>query len=137
MDTRSTGEVIASLIVNAQAMVAKEVELARLELRRIVARKVAAVVMLLLGALALTAVVMKNMAKSNKLWTAQGQQLSMLQIEALRRLAKTEQLLAECQSGSTAAISRAMTLRAEAVSIEREGPRCKNNASTHLLIVIS
>jgi len=58
MDTRSTGEVIASLIVNAQAMVAKEVELARLELRRIVARKVAAVVMLLLGALALAAVVL-------------------------------------------------------------------------------
>ena len=58
MDTRSTGEVIASLIVNAQAMVEKEVELARLELRRIVARKVAAVVILLLGALALAAVVL-------------------------------------------------------------------------------
>ncbi len=58
MDTRSTGEVVASLIVNAQAMVAKEVELARLELRRIVARKVAAVAMLLLGALALMAVVL-------------------------------------------------------------------------------
>lgn len=58
MDTRSTGEVVASLVVNAQALVAKEIELARLELRRIVARKVAAVVMLLLAALALAAVVM-------------------------------------------------------------------------------
>ena len=58
MDTRSTGEVVASLIVNVQAMVAKEIELARLELRRIVARKVAAVIMLLLGALALAAVVL-------------------------------------------------------------------------------
>jgi len=58
MDTRSTGEVVASLIVNAQAMLAKEVELARLELRRMVGRKVAAVVMLLLGALALVCVLL-------------------------------------------------------------------------------
>jgi len=58
MDTRSTGEVVASLIVNAQAMLAKEVELARLEMRRMVGRKVAAVVMLLLGALALVCVLL-------------------------------------------------------------------------------
>ena len=52
MDTRSTGEVVASLIVNAQAMLAKEAELLGLELKRIVARKVAAVALLLVGALA-------------------------------------------------------------------------------------
>jgi protein-S-isoprenylcysteine O-methyltransferase Ste14 len=58
MDTRSTGEVIASLIVNAQAMIAKEVELLGLELKRIVGRKVAAVALLLVGALAGSAVVL-------------------------------------------------------------------------------
>ena len=52
MDTRSTGEVVASLIVNAQAMLAKEAELIGLELKRIVARKIAAVALLLVGALA-------------------------------------------------------------------------------------
>lgn len=52
MDTRSTGEVVASLIVNTQAMVAKEVELVGLEVRRIVGRKIAAVALLLVGALA-------------------------------------------------------------------------------------
>ncbi len=58
MDTRSTGEVVASLIVNAQAMIAKEVELLGLELKRIVGRKVAAVALLLIGALAVSAVVL-------------------------------------------------------------------------------
>jgi protein-S-isoprenylcysteine O-methyltransferase Ste14 len=58
MDTRSTGEVVASLIVNAQAMIAKEVELLGLELKRIVGRKVAAVALLLVGALAGSAVVL-------------------------------------------------------------------------------
>lgn len=58
MGTRSTGEVIASLIVNAQAMIAKEVELLGLELKRIVGRKVAAVAVLLVGALAGSAVVL-------------------------------------------------------------------------------
>jgi protein-S-isoprenylcysteine O-methyltransferase Ste14 len=58
MDTRSTGEVVASLIVNAQAMIAKEVELLGLELKRIVGRKVAAVALLLVGALAVSAVVL-------------------------------------------------------------------------------
>lgn len=58
MDTRSTGEVVASLIVNVQAMVAKELELARLELRRMVGRKVAAVGMLLVGALAFLVVLL-------------------------------------------------------------------------------
>ena len=58
MDTRSTGEVVASLIVNAQAMLAKEVELLGLELRRIVARKAAAVALLLVGALAAFAVLL-------------------------------------------------------------------------------
>ena len=58
MDTRSTGEVVASLIVNAQAMLAKEVELAGLELRRMIGRKIAAIVVLLLGALALAGVLL-------------------------------------------------------------------------------
>jgi hypothetical protein len=58
MDTRSTGEVVASLIVNTQAMVAKEVELLGLELRRMVARKAIAVAMLLVGALAAAGVLM-------------------------------------------------------------------------------
>jgi hypothetical protein len=58
MDTRSTGEVVASLIVNAQAMIAKEVELVGLELKRIVGRKAAAIGLLLVGALAGAAVVM-------------------------------------------------------------------------------
>jgi O-antigen ligase len=58
MDTRSTGEVVASLIVNAQAMIAKEVELVGLELRRIVGRKLAAVAILLVGALSASAVLL-------------------------------------------------------------------------------
>lgn len=58
MDTRSTGEVLASLVVNVQALVAKELELVGLEVRRQVARKVAAVVVLLLGALALAGVLL-------------------------------------------------------------------------------
>lgn len=58
MDTRSTAEVVASLIVNAQAMLAKEVELAGIELRRMIGRKVAAIVVLLLGALALAGVLL-------------------------------------------------------------------------------
>jgi len=62
MDTRSTGEVLASLIVNAQAMIAKEVELVGLELRRTVGRKIAAVVLLLVGALALFAVLLLGAA---------------------------------------------------------------------------
>jgi hypothetical protein len=57
-DARSTAEVIASLIVNTQAMVAKEVELVGLELKRIVGRKVAAVAILLVGALVLASVVL-------------------------------------------------------------------------------
>jgi hypothetical protein len=58
MDTRSTGEVVASLIVNAQAMIAKEVELVGLELRRIVGRKLAAIAILLVGALSASAVLL-------------------------------------------------------------------------------
>lgn len=58
MDTRSTGEVVASLIVNAQAMIAKEVELVGLELRRMIGRKLAAVAILMVGALAASAVVL-------------------------------------------------------------------------------
>jgi hypothetical protein len=58
MDTRSTGEVVASLIVNAQAMIAKEVELVGLELRRLVGRKLAAIAILLVGALAASAVLL-------------------------------------------------------------------------------
>ena len=55
-DARSTGEVIASLVVNTQAMVAKEVELLGLELKRIVGRKVAAIALMLAGALVLAGV---------------------------------------------------------------------------------
>ena len=62
MDTRSTGEVVASLIVNAQAMLAKEAELLGLEVKRIVARKVAAVALLLVGALAGFAVLLLGAA---------------------------------------------------------------------------
>jgi hypothetical protein len=62
MDTRSTGEVVASLIVNAQAMIAKEVELAGLELKRIVSRKVTAIALMLLGALAASAVLLLGAA---------------------------------------------------------------------------
>jgi hypothetical protein len=50
-DQRSTTEVIASLVVNTQAMFAKEVELFGLELRGIVARKFAALGLVLTGAL--------------------------------------------------------------------------------------
>jgi hypothetical protein len=49
MDTRSTGEVVASLIVNTQAMVAKEVELVGLELRRLVGRKLTAIAVLMVA----------------------------------------------------------------------------------------
>jgi len=62
MDTRSAGEVVASLIVNAQAMIAKEVELVGLELRRVIGRKIAAVVLLLVGALALFSVLLLGAA---------------------------------------------------------------------------
>jgi hypothetical protein len=58
MDTRSTGEVVASLVVNTQALVAKEVELLGLELRRLVARKVTAVAVLLVGASAAVGVLL-------------------------------------------------------------------------------
>jgi hypothetical protein len=49
---RSTGEVLASLVVNTQALISKEVELVRLELKALVGRKIAAVATLLVGALA-------------------------------------------------------------------------------------
>lgn len=58
MDTRSTGELIASLVVNVQALLAKELELLGLEVKRIVARRIAAIVVLLLGALALAGVLL-------------------------------------------------------------------------------
>jgi hypothetical protein len=57
-DARSIGEVIASLVVNTQAMVAKEVELLGLELKRIVVRKVTAVALMLVGALGLASVLL-------------------------------------------------------------------------------
>jgi uncharacterized membrane protein YqjE len=50
-DERSTPEVIASLAVNAQALLAKEIELFGLELRGIVARKFAAIGLITIGAL--------------------------------------------------------------------------------------
>jgi hypothetical protein len=49
---RSTGEVLASLVVNAQALIAKEIELLGLELKALVGRRLTAVAMLLVGALA-------------------------------------------------------------------------------------
>jgi len=57
-DGRSTGEVLASLVINAQALLAKEVELVGLELKSIMGRKVAAVATLLVGALAAAGVLM-------------------------------------------------------------------------------
>jgi len=50
-DDRSTAEVLASLVINVQAMLAKEVELLGLELRRIVARRIAAIGVMLTVAL--------------------------------------------------------------------------------------
>jgi hypothetical protein len=52
VDTRPTTEVLASLLVGAQALVAKEIELLGLELKGIVARKFTALGLLLAGALA-------------------------------------------------------------------------------------
>jgi len=57
-DARSTGEVVASLVVNAQSMLAKEVELLGLELKALVTRKVVAVATILVGALAAAGVLM-------------------------------------------------------------------------------
>lgn len=57
-DGRSTAEVLASLIVNVQAMIAKEIELVGLELKSLVGRKVAAIAALLVGALAAAGVLM-------------------------------------------------------------------------------
>lgn len=51
-DVRTTAEVLASLVVNVQALLSKQVELLALEVREIVGRKVAALVMLLVAALA-------------------------------------------------------------------------------------
>jgi hypothetical protein len=50
-DVRSTPEVIASFLVNVQALLSKEVELFGLELRGIVARKLAAIGLVVTGAL--------------------------------------------------------------------------------------
>jgi len=57
-DTRSTTEVLASLLVGAQALVTKELELLRLELKGIVGRKFAALGLLLVGALAAASVLL-------------------------------------------------------------------------------
>ncbi len=57
-EDRSTGEVLASLVVNTQALLAKEVELVGLELKALVGRKVAAIAALLVGALAAAGVLM-------------------------------------------------------------------------------
>mgnify|MGYP001546601904 FL=1 len=51
-DVRTTAEVVASLVVNVQALLAKQVELLGLEVREAVGRKVAALVALLVAALA-------------------------------------------------------------------------------------
>lgn len=51
-DVRTTSEVVASLVVNVQALIAKQLELLTLEVREAVGRKVAALVMLLVAALA-------------------------------------------------------------------------------------
>jgi len=55
-DQRTTTEVIASVVVNAQALLAKEVELLGIELRGIVARKFSALGVLLTAGLAFAAV---------------------------------------------------------------------------------
>lgn len=57
-DARSTADVIASLVVNTQAMIAKEVELLGHELKGLAARKLTAIALLLVGALALASVVL-------------------------------------------------------------------------------
>jgi hypothetical protein len=57
-EDRSTGEVLASLVVNTQALVAKEVELVGLELKALVVRKMAAIATLLVGALAAAGVLL-------------------------------------------------------------------------------
>jgi hypothetical protein len=57
-DARSTGEVVASLIVNAQALIAKEIELLGHELKSLVGRRIAAVAILLVGALAAAGVLL-------------------------------------------------------------------------------
>jgi hypothetical protein len=59
---RSTGEVLASLVVNTQALLAKEVELVGLELKALVGRKIAAVATLLVGALAAAGVLVLGAA---------------------------------------------------------------------------
>lgn len=51
-DVRTTAEVVASLVVNVQALLAKQVELLGLEVRAAIGRRVAAFVMLLVAALA-------------------------------------------------------------------------------------
>jgi MFS family permease len=51
-DARTTPEVVASLVVNAQALLAKQVELLTLELRAAIGRKVGALVMLLVATVA-------------------------------------------------------------------------------------
>ena len=51
-DVRTTAEVVASLVVNVQALLTKQVELLGLELRAAVGRRMAALVMLLVAALA-------------------------------------------------------------------------------------
>jgi len=57
-DMRSTTELLASLLVGAQALVAKEIELLGLELKGIVGRKFAALGLLLVGALAAAGVLL-------------------------------------------------------------------------------
>jgi len=57
-DGRSTAEVLASLVVNVQALLAKEIELVGLELKSLVGRKVTAIAALLVGALAAAGVLM-------------------------------------------------------------------------------
>jgi len=59
---RTTGEVLASLIVNVQALIAKEVELVGLEIKALVGRKVAAIATLLVGALAAAGVLLLGAA---------------------------------------------------------------------------
>jgi hypothetical protein len=50
-DDRETSEVLASLVANVRALVKKEIELAKLEVQRILVEKVIAVVAALAGAL--------------------------------------------------------------------------------------
>jgi hypothetical protein len=117
MDPRSTGEVVASLIVNAQAMIAKEVELLGLELRRMVARKLTAIALLLVGALAATGVLLLGAVTAavaleevlTERWMAWGAVTLGAALVALVLLASAARMLARSWSPSASRRDRTST----------------------------